>query len=139
MKNILLAILVLSVFTLGRQAGAQQESPPASPSQPQKAGFQFVLVVSHRSQDVVFANEDISQREFNFGEMTCLSRLEEKRDPIYPSQTLGSLILDCKNGSFPLQVSVTCSLLDPAAQSHFEFGEGDLKFSFDLLCKAKLR
>jgi len=100
-------------------------------------GFQFVLVVSHQSKDVVFANADISNRDFDFGEMKCTSRLESKKDPVYPEQTLGSLILDCRHNGFPVQTSVTCSKLDSAAQTHVEFGPEEQKFSFDLLCKAK--
>lgn len=106
---------------------------------PQNVGFQFVLVATHQGADVVFINEDVPNREFKLGEMTCKTRLETKKDPIYPDQELGSMILDCMHGDFPIQTSVTCSLLDPAAQNHFEFGKPEARFSFDLLCKAKAK
>ncbi|WP_413288557.1 hypothetical protein [Bdellovibrio sp. HCB337] len=123
MKKIL--SLALSLLTVSSVSFAQE------------AGFQFVLVATHQGADVIFYNEDVSNRDFTLGEMNCKTRLETKKDPIYPDQTLGSLILDCMHGDFPIQTSVTCSLLDPAAQNHFEFGKADAKFSFDLLCKAK--
>lgn len=105
----------------------------------QEAGFQFVLVATHQGTDVVFMNEDVPNRDFALGEMNCKTRLETKKDPVYPEQMLGSLILECTHEDFPIQTSVSCSLLDPAAQTHFEFGKADAKFSFDLLCKAKVR
>jgi len=101
--------------------------------------FQFLLVVTNNSQDIVFVNQDIPGQEFNFGEVTCAASIESKDDPTVAGQLLGTLVLSCKHGTFPIQTSVTCSVQDPAAQNHFEFGEGKNKFSFDLLCKARAK
>lgn len=125
MKKILSLLMLLSLNSFAQAA--------------QDVGFQFLLVASHQSHDVVFVNEDVPNREFTLGGMTCTSRLETKKDPVDPEQMLGSLILDCAHGDFPIQTSVTCSLLDSAAQNHFEFGKPEARFSFDLLCRAKAR
>ena len=128
MKSFLsVAALVAAILSVAPTAHAED------------AGFQFVLVVTQKSKDVVLVNEDIPNREFKSEEMTCKTRLETKKDPVYPDQTLGIMVLECKYKEFPIQTSVTCSLLDSAAQNHFEFGTGEEKLSFDLLCKAKTR
>lgn len=101
-------------------------------------GFQFVLVVSQQGQDVVFVNDEISKQEFLAGGLTCKPSLEFKPDTVY-DQTLGMLLLNCTNKDLLLQIKVTCSEQDPAAQTHFELGEGDGLVSFDLACKAKAR
>ena len=125
--KILLPLLFLAMtFSLG-----------ISKAQAADAGFQFILVTTFQKADTIIMNDDIDGREFKTTDMTCKASLESKIDPIYPDQKLGTLKLTCLHGKFPIETSVSCSLMDSAAQNHFEFGEGDQKYAFDLLCKAK--
>jgi hypothetical protein len=99
--------------------------------------FQFVLVFTHNTKDVVFVNTDVEGQKFTIGDVTCEANIKYDKDPVQTSQGMGSLVLSCKHGNLPIKTSVICTETDPAAHNHFEIGEGDQKYSFDLLCKAR--